>query len=274
MLSLRAFMFDRVYLGPQAEPEHRRARETVEAIFERARRRRRASSCGRRPTRRSSRRLPRGNDRPLRARVRGSVVRSRRGTDQGHVRRGGQAGRGHRRRHLAPNVAQETGWPLCRPLPLPRGAHAELLGEPRPRLLLLRLRQGRRCRSLRPGDREPRLRRRDRVPRRPLPRHARVRGDLARGREGARAARAVVSSCSSTRPRTSSACSGRARRGSRYASTSRAEGYASRSRASSSSGSRRGRGSWRRRASAASPSTRPRRRGSRTPVATTTSRSG
>jgi dGTPase len=33
MLSLRAFMFDRVYLGPQVEPEHRRARATVEAIF-------------------------------------------------------------------------------------------------------------------------------------------------------------------------------------------------------------------------------------------------
>ncbi len=34
MLSLRAFMFERVYLGPQAEPEHRRARETVHAIFD------------------------------------------------------------------------------------------------------------------------------------------------------------------------------------------------------------------------------------------------
>lgn len=34
MLSLRAFMFDRVYLGAHVEPEHRRARETVEAIFE------------------------------------------------------------------------------------------------------------------------------------------------------------------------------------------------------------------------------------------------
>ena len=33
MLSLRAFMFDRVYLGPHVEPEHRRAREVVESIF-------------------------------------------------------------------------------------------------------------------------------------------------------------------------------------------------------------------------------------------------
>lgn len=35
MLSLRAFMFDRVYLGPHVEPEHRHARDVVQAIFER-----------------------------------------------------------------------------------------------------------------------------------------------------------------------------------------------------------------------------------------------
>ncbi len=35
MLSLRGFMFDRVYLGPHVEPEHRRARDVVLAIFER-----------------------------------------------------------------------------------------------------------------------------------------------------------------------------------------------------------------------------------------------
>jgi dGTPase len=34
MLSLRAFMFERVYLGPQVEPEHRRAHEAVRAIFD------------------------------------------------------------------------------------------------------------------------------------------------------------------------------------------------------------------------------------------------
>jgi dGTPase len=34
MLSLRAFMFENVYLGPQVEPEHRRAHETVERIFD------------------------------------------------------------------------------------------------------------------------------------------------------------------------------------------------------------------------------------------------
>jgi dGTPase len=33
MLSLRAFMFDRVYLGPQVGPEHRRANDVLQAIF-------------------------------------------------------------------------------------------------------------------------------------------------------------------------------------------------------------------------------------------------
>ena len=34
MLSLRAFMFERVYLGPQAEPEHARAHDVVRRIFD------------------------------------------------------------------------------------------------------------------------------------------------------------------------------------------------------------------------------------------------
>jgi dGTPase len=34
LLSLRAFMFERVYLGPQVEGEHRRARDVVRRIFE------------------------------------------------------------------------------------------------------------------------------------------------------------------------------------------------------------------------------------------------
>jgi dGTPase len=34
MLSLRAFMFDRVYLGPQAAPEHERAHEVIHRIFD------------------------------------------------------------------------------------------------------------------------------------------------------------------------------------------------------------------------------------------------
>ena len=35
MLSLRAFMFDRVYLGPHVQPEHRQANEVVQTIFAR-----------------------------------------------------------------------------------------------------------------------------------------------------------------------------------------------------------------------------------------------
>jgi dGTPase len=34
MLSLRAFMFERVYLGPQAAPEHERAHAVVRRIFD------------------------------------------------------------------------------------------------------------------------------------------------------------------------------------------------------------------------------------------------
>jgi dGTPase len=34
MLSLRAFMFEHVYLGPHVEPEHRRAREVLRTIFD------------------------------------------------------------------------------------------------------------------------------------------------------------------------------------------------------------------------------------------------
>ena len=34
MLSLRAFMFERVYLGPQAAPEHAKAHEVVRRIFD------------------------------------------------------------------------------------------------------------------------------------------------------------------------------------------------------------------------------------------------
>ena len=34
MLSLRTFMFERVYLGPQVEGEHRRAHDVVRRIFD------------------------------------------------------------------------------------------------------------------------------------------------------------------------------------------------------------------------------------------------
>ncbi len=34
MLSLRAFMFERVYVGPDTKPEHERAEAVVRRIFE------------------------------------------------------------------------------------------------------------------------------------------------------------------------------------------------------------------------------------------------
>ena len=34
MLSLRAFMFERVYLGPAAAPEHERAHDVIRRIFD------------------------------------------------------------------------------------------------------------------------------------------------------------------------------------------------------------------------------------------------
>jgi len=39
MLSLRAFMFERVYLGPETRPEHERARATIRRIYEHLERR-------------------------------------------------------------------------------------------------------------------------------------------------------------------------------------------------------------------------------------------
>ena len=83
---------------------------------------------------------------------------------------------------------------LDRPLPVPRGAHAELLRQPgRQALLLLRLRRQGRRDLVRPRDRAPRLRGRDRVARRAVPRRARVRGRRRRGRTRSAAA---ASGCS------------------------------------------------------------------------------
>ena len=159
MLSLRAFMFERVYLGPETRAEHERARATVRRIFDAARRPRRRA--------RRDHRVHRRHDRPLRARIRCAASD---GADQGHDRRGGQAGRRLRRRRRGAHAAAQGGRAARRPLPVPRGAHAELLGQPgRQALLLLRLPQGRRHDHVRPRDAGPRLRRRDRVARRPLP---------------------------------------------------------------------------------------------------------
>ena len=176
---------------------------------------------------------------------------------------GREQGRGHRRgrhgrRRLGPNrAAARVERALQRPLPVPRGADAELLRRPgRQALLLLRLRQGRGRRALRPGDGEPRLRRRDRVARRAVPRPARVRGVVASRGRGAAAARAAdrppragdgVLRADALGDGGGRACAGVPRR-------ARARGGDAR--ASSASASRAGRGSSRRPGSVASPSRR------------------
>ncbi len=54
MLSLRSFMFERVYLGPQVRPEHERARRVVRAVFDALVEIRRAFRRGRTTWRRGS----------------------------------------------------------------------------------------------------------------------------------------------------------------------------------------------------------------------------
>ena len=70
MLSLRSFMFERVYLGPQVAPEHRRADEVVQSIFARLVARAGAAAGRRRRDRRTDHRLHLRDDRSLRPRVR------------------------------------------------------------------------------------------------------------------------------------------------------------------------------------------------------------
>ena len=168
-----SFMFERVYLGPHARGEH-----------ERAPRRSRGSSItsSSAATRRTRSPTSSPDDRPLRAGVRRAALW--RGS---RTHRSGGQGRGrHGRGRLRPDAAAQGRRALHGPLPVPRGADAELLGQPgRQALPLLRLRQGGRRDHVRPRDREPRLRRRGRVAGRALPRHARVRGDVAAAR-GAR----------------------------------------------------------------------------------------
>ena len=104
--------------------------------------------------------------------------------------------------------------------------------------------------------REPRLRRRDRVARRSVPRHPRVRGVVAAAGRGAAATRAPDRACSTRRRRTSSGCSGSRSRRAGAGVPRRPRPRRARSRASSGSASRRARGSSRRRASAGSRSRR------------------
>ena len=148
-------------------------------------------------------------------------------------------------------VVQRT---LHGPLPVPRGAHAELLGRPRRQaLLLLRLRQGRRRRPVRPGDREPRLRRGDRVARRAVPRHARVRRDVDAAEDAARRRRERLTTLLDQATAYFERVLWETEAGAPVRDTSPDAVSARRSRGSSGSGSRGAAGSSRRRGRAASP---------------------
>ena len=179
MLALRAFMFERVYLGEHARGEHVKAHQTIAAIFD------------------APRRAAATSEDEIRAFVSGMTDRfaleyagRSSGADQGVVGQGGRVGLRHGRGRLRPHGAAEGRRALLGALSLPRGADAELLGQPgRQALSLLRLRQGRRRDHVRPRDREPRLRRGGRVAGRTVPGHARVRGDVAAAGGVAQAAR-------------------------------------------------------------------------------------
>ena len=184
MLSLRGFMFEHVYLGPEAKVEHERADETIARIY------RHLTGLGQ------------ASDDVVEF-IAGMTDRfalsyaerlSPDGTDQGHLGRGGEGGGGFRRRRLGPDAAPEGGRrALHGPLPVPRGAHPVLLGQRRRQaLLLLRLRREGRPDHVRARDGRSRLRRRDRVARRALPRATRVRGELACAGRRAQATRAAL----------------------------------------------------------------------------------
>ena len=180
--SLRAFMFERVYLGPAAEAERKRGRGH----------RARASSttCAEHPDELPSdsagrpAAAPDGlrgrHDRPVRARMAlikpASVREVVEAADMVEI-------------VSAKTAAQAGRRPLDGPLPVPRGAHAELLGQPgREAVPLLRLRGRGRRDHLHSRDGRARLRPGGRVAGRPPPGRARVRGVVAGARAGPEAA--------------------------------------------------------------------------------------
>ena len=170
-------------------------------------------------------------------------------------------------------AAQELRDALHGTLPVPRGAVAELLRQRRPEPVpLLRLRQGWRRRHVRPRDRGPRLRRRDRVARRAVPGPARVRGELTGSRRGAPPARAPLRGARPGGGVLRAPPLGRGRRRARACVPREPGARARRSRRSSGSASPRGTASPPRPGRRGSPRRSCGLPGSRTSAATTTSR--
>ena len=174
-------MFDRVYLAPVTRPEHDRAHATIRADL------RAPGRARRRPG--GDRRVHRRDDRPLRSVVRCHPVD---GAHQGQLRRSRQGGRRFRRRRLGAYAAAQVRRSLLGALPVPRRAHALVLGQRgRQALLLLRLWRQRRPDHVRTRDGRARLRGLDRMAGRAVSRADRVRGELARPGRSPQAARAA-----------------------------------------------------------------------------------
>ena len=193
MSALRDFMFEHVYMGEVARREHAKI-ETRRAVPVRALLRAPGGAAAvRRRSRAPRHRLHRRDDRPLlhprlpgARRPAGVRALMARYTEESIRARQGRRRHGRSRRRADRAAARQRGL-LQRPVPVSRRAHAVVQRQAlREGLLLLRLPGERRRDPLRAGDRGPRLRRRGRVPRRPLRRHARARrgGPAARPSAG------------------------------------------------------------------------------------------
>ena len=183
MLSLRAFMFEHVYLGPETRPSTRAPTTAIATHLRRTSQARGDSQdeivefiAGM-----TDRFALSYAERRLMARIKDTSVEAvKAAADFVDV-------------VSARTQLRKAGSALHGPLPVPRGADAVLLGQRRRQaLLLLRLRGEGRPDHVRPRDGGPRLRRRDRVARRAVPRPARVRGELAGAGRRAQAARAAL----------------------------------------------------------------------------------
>ena len=186
MLDLRAFMFERVYLGPAAEEQRELAVATIRQDLRPARRASRGAPAG--PARRPSRaghRLRRRHDRPLRARM----AHNRPGLD-----RPGEGGRRHgrdrRRAHPAPEGRARGGRGRC-PFHEERTPSFSVNAVDKLFYCFGCGKEGDLITFVQETEGLDFVRR-DRVAGRALPHPARVRGDVAAGRGEARAPRAAA----------------------------------------------------------------------------------
>ena len=232
MLSLRSFMFERVYLGPRARAEHAKIERVLRGLFEWfCEHPEELPAARRRVGGRARDRLSGRHDRPLRdprldraLRPAGPRALMARYTDESRERVRDAVDFaeivGARTELKRAGVRAAAG-----PVPVPRRAHAVVRDRPgREALLLLRLRRGRRRLQVRHGDRGAGLRRGAGVAGRALPRAAGAR-DRGPARRGASASGASgCSRCWSARRPTTCACCGSRRRRRPRASTWRRAG--------------------------------------------------